>query len=42
MIEVKNLYKRYHGPFGGDWVLKDVNFSIPRGVGTLSRSQWCR
>ncbi|KOO58215.1 sugar ABC transporter ATPase [Rheinheimera sp. KL1] len=32
MIEVKNLYKRYHGPFGGDWVLKDVNFSIPRGV----------
>ncbi|WP_214000012.1 ABC transporter ATP-binding protein [Arsukibacterium sp.] len=32
MIEVKNLYKRYHGPFGGDWVLKDVNFHIPRGV----------
>jgi capsular polysaccharide transport system ATP-binding protein len=32
MIEVKNLYKRYHGPFGGDWVLKDVNFSIPRGI----------
>lgn len=32
MIEVKNLYKRYHGPFGGDWVLKDVNFNIPRGI----------
>lgn len=32
MIEVKHLYKRYHGPFGGDWVLKDVNFNIPRGV----------
>ena len=32
MIEVRNLYKRYHGPFGGDWVLKDVNFVIPQGV----------
>lgn len=32
MIEVRNLYKRYHGPFGGDWVLKDVNFTIPRGI----------
>jgi capsular polysaccharide transport system ATP-binding protein len=32
MIEVKNLYKRYHGPFGGDWVLRDVSFSIPRGI----------
>lgn len=32
MIDVKGLYKRYHGPFGGDWVLKDVNFSIPRGI----------
>lgn len=32
MIEVRNLYKRYHGPFGGDWVLKDVNFNIPRGI----------
>lgn len=32
MIEVRNLYKRYHGPFGGDWVLKDVNFLIPQGV----------
>jgi capsular polysaccharide transport system ATP-binding protein len=32
MITVSNLYKRYHGPFGGDWVLKDVNFTIPRGI----------
>ncbi|WP_310210606.1 ABC transporter ATP-binding protein [Rheinheimera pacifica] len=32
MINVSQLYKRYHGPFGGDWVLKDVNFSIPRGI----------
>ncbi|MCH8536365.1 MAG: ABC transporter ATP-binding protein [Alkalimonas sp.] len=32
MIEVQDLYKRYHGPFGGDWVLKDVNFTIPQGV----------
>lgn len=32
MIDVKNLYKRYHGPFGGDWVLKDVSFNIPRGI----------
>jgi capsular polysaccharide transport system ATP-binding protein len=32
MIQVQQLYKRYHGPFGGDWVLKDVNFTIPRGI----------
>lgn len=32
MIEVKNLYKRYHGPFGGDWVLQDVSFNIPKGI----------
>lgn len=32
VIEVQNLYKRYHGPFGGDWVLKDVSFTIPAGV----------
>lgn len=40
MIEVKNLYKRYHGPFGGDWVLKDVNVHIPRGtsVGLVGRN----
>ncbi|ODP99284.1 ABC transporter ATP-binding protein [Salinivibrio sp. DV] len=32
MIEVKNMSKRYHGPFGSNWVLKDVNFTIPQGV----------
>jgi len=32
MIDVNNLYKRYHGPFVGDWVLKDVSFHIPRGI----------
>ena len=32
MIEVKNMSKRYHGPFGSTWVLKDVNFTIPHGV----------
>lgn len=32
MIEIQNLYKRYHGPHGGDWVLKDVNLVIPDGV----------
>lgn len=40
MIEIRNLYKRYHGPFGGDWVLKDVNFTIPDNVsvGLLGRN----
>jgi len=32
MIEIQNLYKRYHGPHGGDWVLKDINLTIPDGV----------
>ncbi|MCL7945151.1 ABC transporter ATP-binding protein [Marinobacter sp. ATCH36] len=32
MIEVSHLYKRYHGPFGGDWVLNDISFTIPRNV----------
>lgn len=32
MIKVQNLYKRYHGPHGSGWVLKDVNFEIPLGV----------
>tara|TARA_Y100001001_G_scaffold163790_1_gene193864 strand:+ start:5337 stop:5999 length:663 start_codon:yes stop_codon:yes gene_type:complete len=32
MIEVRNVYKRYHGPFGGDWVLKGVDFTIPKNV----------
>lgn len=32
MIEVNDVWKRYHGPFGGGWVLKGVDFKIPRGV----------
>ncbi len=32
MIEISQLYKRYHGPFGGDWVLRDINLTIPAGV----------
>lgn len=32
MIEARNVWKRYHGPFGGDWVLRGLNFTIPRGI----------
>lgn len=32
MIEIKNLYKRYHNHHGSDWVLKDINVTIPTGV----------
>ncbi len=32
MLEARNVWKRYHGPFGGGWVLKGLNFKIPRGV----------
>ncbi|WFE72448.1 ABC transporter ATP-binding protein [Halomonas sp. M1] len=32
MIEIKNLYKRYHNHHGSDWVLKDINLTIPQGV----------
>ncbi len=32
MIEIRNLYKRYHNHHGSDWVLKDINLSIPKGV----------
>lgn len=40
MIEVRDVHKRYHGPFGGDWVLKGVNFTIPRNtsVGIVGRN----
>jgi len=40
MIEVKNLYKRYHNHHGSDWVLKDLNFTIPKGtsVGLIGRN----
>lgn len=32
VIEVKGLYKRYHHHLHNTWVLKDLNFVIPRGV----------
>ncbi|WP_444677526.1 ATP-binding cassette domain-containing protein [Halomonas sp. E19] len=41
MIDVRNVYKRYHGHHGSQgWVLEDINFSIPQGisVGMLGRN----
>lgn len=42
MIEVRNLYKRYHthGHQSTDWVLQGVNFTLPRGVslGVIGRN----
>ena len=32
MIQVKNLWKRYHGELENEWVLKDVSFTIPTGL----------
>lgn len=32
MIEIRNLYKRYHNHHGSHWVLKDINLTIPTGV----------
>ncbi|SEM44095.1 ABC transporter ATP-binding protein [Halomonas caseinilytica] len=32
MIEIRNLYKRYHNHHGSPWVLKDINLSFPKGV----------
>jgi capsular polysaccharide transport system ATP-binding protein len=32
MIEINGLYKRYHNHHGSDWVLRDINLSIPTGV----------
>ena len=32
MIEVKNLWKRYHNHHGSDWVLRDINLTIPKGI----------
>ena len=32
MIEVKNLYKRYHNHHGSDWVLKNINLTFPKNV----------
>jgi len=40
MIEIEGLYKRYRNHHGSDWVLRDINLSIPRGVsvGLLGRN----
>lgn len=32
MIEIINLYKRYHGEIEHRWVLEDINLTIPKGV----------
>ena len=32
MIEISNLYKRYHNHHGSPWVLKDINLRFPPGV----------
>lgn len=32
MIKIKGLYKRYHHHLNNDWVLKDINLTIPTGV----------
>lgn len=40
MIEIRNVYKRYHNHHGSDWVLRDVSFTIPTGtsVGLVGRN----
>lgn len=40
MIKVENLSKRYHGPFGGGWVLNNISFTIPTNisVGLIGRN----
>lgn len=40
MIEIRGLYKRYHHHLASDWVLRDINLSIPQGVsvGLLGRN----
>lgn len=32
MISIESLWKRYHGESRSDWILKDVNLTIPNGV----------
>jgi len=32
MIDVRGVYKRYRNHHGSDWVLRNINFTIPRGV----------
>lgn len=40
MIEIRNLFKRYHNHHGSHWVLEDINLTIPTGisVGLLGRN----
>lgn len=40
MIAVHNLYKRYHGMTKSPWILKDINFTVPKGVsvGVIGRN----
>lgn len=40
MIQVQDLYKRYHNHHGSDWVLRGVSFSVPPGtsVGLIGRN----
>lgn len=32
MIEIKGLWKKYHGEVENDWVLRDINLKIPAGI----------
>ncbi|MFG6179046.1 ABC transporter ATP-binding protein [Halomonas sp. THAF12] len=32
MIHINGLYKRYHNHHGSDWVLRDINLTIPSNV----------
>lgn len=40
MIKVTNLWKRYHGEKDNDWVLKNINLTIPTGtsVGLIGKN----
>jgi capsular polysaccharide transport system ATP-binding protein len=40
MIQISGLWKRYHAFGSGDWVLRDVNLTIPKGisVGVIGRN----
>ena len=40
MISIRGLYKRYHNHHGSDWVLRDINLELPKGVnvGLLGRN----
>ncbi|WP_412851483.1 ABC transporter ATP-binding protein [Ectothiorhodospira shaposhnikovii] len=32
MIHINHVYKRYHNHHGSDWVLRDIDLKIPKGV----------